>query len=154
MTPLKLTLRAACLALGLTATAMTYPARAQSVRPNIVLIVVDDAAFMDFGVYGGEARTPTIDRLAREGASQPLGQRVERARLGRVACKVVAQHARDLFHERVVALHRPPQLGQLEPLREQALREDFLRCEHAFTDTPSKGLLLDAVDPLDGAGRL
>lgn len=68
MTPLKLTLRAACLALGLTATAMTYPARAQSVRPNIVLIVVDDAAFMDFGVYGGEARTPTIDRLAREGA--------------------------------------------------------------------------------------
>lgn len=37
-------------------------------RPNIILIVVDDAAFMDFGVYGGEARTPNIDRLAASGA--------------------------------------------------------------------------------------
>lgn len=41
------------------------PARA---RPNIVLVLVDDAAFMDFGAYGGEARTPNIDRLARSGA--------------------------------------------------------------------------------------
>jgi arylsulfatase A-like enzyme len=37
-------------------------------RPNIVVLLVDDAAFMDFGVYGGEARTPHIDRLAAEGA--------------------------------------------------------------------------------------
>ena len=37
-------------------------------RPNIIMIVVDDAAFMDFGVYGGEARTPNIDRLAASGA--------------------------------------------------------------------------------------
>jgi arylsulfatase/uncharacterized sulfatase len=37
-------------------------------RPNIVMIVVDDAALMDFGAFGGEARTPNIDRLARQGA--------------------------------------------------------------------------------------
>ena len=37
-------------------------------RPNIIVILVDDAAFMDFGVYGGEARTPNIDRLAASGA--------------------------------------------------------------------------------------
>lgn len=37
-------------------------------RPNIILILVDDAAFMDFGAYGGEAKTPTIDRLAASGA--------------------------------------------------------------------------------------
>ncbi len=37
-------------------------------RPNIVLILVDDAALMDFGAYGGEARTPNIDALARRGA--------------------------------------------------------------------------------------
>ena len=35
---------------------------------NIVLILVDDAALMDFGVYGGEASTPNIDTLARQGA--------------------------------------------------------------------------------------
>jgi arylsulfatase/uncharacterized sulfatase len=35
--------------------------------PNIVVALVDDAGFMDFGGYGGEARTPTIDRLADRG---------------------------------------------------------------------------------------
>lgn len=37
-------------------------------RPNIVIILVDDAALMDFGAYGGEASTPHIDALARRGA--------------------------------------------------------------------------------------
>lgn len=36
--------------------------------PNIVILLVDDAALMDFGIYGGEARTPNIDRLAARGA--------------------------------------------------------------------------------------
>lgn len=36
-------------------------------KPNIVLILVDDSGLMDFGAFGGEARTPNIDRLAREG---------------------------------------------------------------------------------------
>ncbi|MEM6806081.1 MAG: sulfatase-like hydrolase/transferase [Bacteroidota bacterium] len=35
--------------------------------PNIMLILVDDAALMDFGAYGGEAKTPNIDRLAQRG---------------------------------------------------------------------------------------
>jgi len=33
-------------------------------RPNIVIMIIDDAAFMDLGAYGGEARTPNIDALA------------------------------------------------------------------------------------------
>lgn len=50
--------------------ATAVPASAQSAddRPNIVLILVDDAALMDFGVYGGEARTPNIDALTARGA--------------------------------------------------------------------------------------
>ncbi len=36
-------------------------------RPNFVLILVDDAALQDFGVYGGEAYTPNIDKLAHQG---------------------------------------------------------------------------------------
>ncbi|MDJ0920060.1 MAG: arylsulfatase [Henriciella sp.] len=44
-------------------------AHAQDVtQPNFVIILVDDAALMDFGVYGGEARTPHIDALAARGA--------------------------------------------------------------------------------------
>lgn len=38
-----------------------------SKRPNIVLILVDDSGLMDFGAFGGEAHTPNIDRLSREG---------------------------------------------------------------------------------------
>lgn len=36
-------------------------------QPNIVLILADDVALMDFGVYGGEASTPNIDKLANKG---------------------------------------------------------------------------------------
>lgn len=36
-------------------------------RPNVVIVLVDDAALMDFGAYGGEASTPTIDALAARG---------------------------------------------------------------------------------------
>lgn len=36
-------------------------------RPNIVLVLADDLGFSDIGCYGGEVRTPTLDRLAREG---------------------------------------------------------------------------------------
>ena len=36
-------------------------------QPNIVLILADDVALMDFGAYGGEASTPNINRLANQG---------------------------------------------------------------------------------------
>ena len=37
-------------------------------KPNVVIFLIDDAAFTDLGVYGGEARTPNIDALAERGA--------------------------------------------------------------------------------------
>ena len=48
------------------AAADAYAAPAER-RPNIVLILCDDMGFSDVGCYGGEIRTPNIDRLAREG---------------------------------------------------------------------------------------
>lgn len=37
------------------------------IKPNIVMVLVDDAALMDFGAFGGEAHTPNIDALAARG---------------------------------------------------------------------------------------
>lgn len=37
--------------------------------PNIVLVVFDDTGWSDFACFGSEIATPTIDRLATEGAS-------------------------------------------------------------------------------------
>ncbi len=35
--------------------------------PNILLIMVDDLGFSDFGCYGSEIKTPHIDELAQSG---------------------------------------------------------------------------------------
>lgn len=47
---------------------MAAVAQSPDDRPNIVIILIDDAALMDLGAYGGEAQTPNIDALAARGA--------------------------------------------------------------------------------------
>ena len=47
---------------------IAMPAIAQDNRPNILLVLFDDVGFSDFGAYGGYARTPRIDALAKGGA--------------------------------------------------------------------------------------
>jgi arylsulfatase len=39
----------------------------QAEQPNILLILVDDLGFSDFGCYGSEISTPNIDELAQNG---------------------------------------------------------------------------------------
>ncbi|WP_233355721.1 arylsulfatase [Henriciella litoralis] len=47
--------------------ALQSEVREQAQPPNFVILLIDDAAFMDLGTYGGEAATPNIDALARRG---------------------------------------------------------------------------------------
>ena len=42
-------------------------AQAQDDRPNILLIVADDAGYSDLGSFGGEIQTPNLDALAAAG---------------------------------------------------------------------------------------
>ncbi len=63
--------------LGVGAAALTLPScanrsrlprpPASGSRPNILLIMADDLGFSDLGCFGGDARTPNIDRLAADG---------------------------------------------------------------------------------------
>jgi arylsulfatase len=45
----------------------SLPGAAPPRRPNILVILNDDMGFSDLGCYGGEIRTPNLDRLARGG---------------------------------------------------------------------------------------
>src|SRR5262245_24344463 len=43
------------------------PVQAPKAAPNIVLILLDDAGFGQFGTFGGGVPSPTMDKLAAEG---------------------------------------------------------------------------------------
>jgi arylsulfatase len=42
-------------------------AKGNPAKPNIIVVMADDMGFSDLGCYGGEIKTPMIDRLAVEG---------------------------------------------------------------------------------------
>jgi len=58
---------AATMAVALIMTWCRASSAADVSRPNILLIMADDMGFSDLGCYGGEIRTPTLDRLAADG---------------------------------------------------------------------------------------
>ena len=62
--------RSTCtLAIAVAIGVAAFPIEAQSpARPNVVLIMTDDAGYGDFGSYGAtDIRTPNIDAIGREG---------------------------------------------------------------------------------------
>lgn len=63
---------AAVVLMGMSAVALSLmlcaPAIAQDRRPNILVVLFDDVGYTDFGVYGSDARTRTVDALAKKGA--------------------------------------------------------------------------------------
>lgn len=46
-----------------------FAAEAKKVQPNVVVIMVDDMGYGDFGCYGNKYhKTPNVDNLAEKGA--------------------------------------------------------------------------------------
>lgn len=52
----------------LSLTALLMSAHVQAERPNVVIMVADDLGYADMGFVGSEIETPSLDRLAAEGA--------------------------------------------------------------------------------------
>lgn len=59
--------RTVSLLLLLTLLLGVFSASAAESRPNILLVLADDLGWSDLGCYGGEIRTPNIDKLASGG---------------------------------------------------------------------------------------
>ncbi|HXH98842.1 MAG TPA: arylsulfatase [Sphingobacteriaceae bacterium] len=58
--------------IGVTIASLSYtidaqPAAKGDKQPNIVLIMADDLGYSDIGCYGGEIKTPNLDKLAKNG---------------------------------------------------------------------------------------
>ncbi len=91
-----------------------------SARPNIAIVIIDDAALMDFSAYGGEIQTPVIDAFAANGIrftnfrASPLcapsramlltGLNSHRAGVGNLASMIPSEH-----------IGQPGYAGTLEP---------------------------------------
>ena len=61
-------MRTFCLSCAFVALAFTTPSAQLPPRPNVVMFIMDDLGYGDIGSYGApDAKTPNIDRLAREG---------------------------------------------------------------------------------------
>ena len=51
----------------MTASQQSAKDKEASKRPNFLVIVADDLGFSDLSCFGGEIRTPNIDKLASNG---------------------------------------------------------------------------------------
>ncbi len=44
----------------------------QNKAPNVIIFLADDLGYSDIGGYGGEIRTPNLDRLASNGVNSQI----------------------------------------------------------------------------------
>ena len=77
-------------------------------RPNIIVVLVDDMGYSDPGFMGGDIRTPTLDRLARQGVLMPQFYNTAKCSPSRVAL-LTGQYAHTAgMGGNIAGRHAPP----------------------------------------------
>jgi len=83
-------------------------------KPNILVVMVDDLGFSDLGSYGGEIKTPNIDKLAQNGIRFSQFKNTSRCSPSRAALLTGrSQHNVDMGWMSAVDEHRLGHRGQI-----------------------------------------
>ncbi|HEX8916062.1 MAG TPA: arylsulfatase [Humisphaera sp.] len=107
-----LTALACLLAAGVLASATT--AAAAPAKPNIVIILADDMGFSDAGCYGGEIRTPNLDRLAAGGLRFTQFYNTARCWPSRASI-LTGYYAQSVRRDKLAPMERPAGAGPALP---------------------------------------
>ena len=109
--------------------------RAPEGAPNIVMVLLDDVGYAQFGCYGSDIATPTFDRLAAEGLRYSNFHTTALCSPTR-ACLLTGRnhHANGMARDRRVRLGLP-RLRRHHPARERLHLRDP---RHATATPPSR----------------
>ena len=119
------TLAVVCLLIAPAAAQESPPAKTPAKRPNVLIFLADDSGFSDTGCYGGEIKTPNIDRLAADGLRFTQFYNTARCWPTR-ACLMTGYYAQQIRMD--------PPSGRLPPwarLLPQYLKPQGYRCYHS-----------------------
>ena len=79
-------------------------------KPNILFIVADDLGFSDVGCYGGEIKTPNLDRLAADGLRFTQSYNTARCWSSRAAI-LTGYYPQAVRRDKISDLKLPPGVG-------------------------------------------
>ena len=83
---------------------------AEKAQPNILFIVADDMGFSDAGCYGGEIKTPNLDRLAADGLRFTQSYNTARCWSSRAAI-LTGYYPQAVRRDKISDLKLPPGVG-------------------------------------------
>ena len=79
-------------------------------KPNILFIVADDLGFSDIGCYGGEIKTPNLDRLAADGLRFTQSYNTARCWSSRAAI-LTGYYPQAVRRDKISDMKLPPGVG-------------------------------------------